>query len=391
MDLRANLLAPCVDANNGVDFAALLQRLILFDRYVIASGQLREVPVLAERFGPDALSELLNSGAVAFKWAPNTMAQTGNLRNLPRLSYEIDIVTLGKAQEALRNGLAPLERLDGVSKHKGLKLRGAVERALVANPQGLGTKTIVQLRSDTVNRVELVKRVVSGELERLTGQGMQASQFQLAFHLEGDRRYHAETDLVRLGVGQDIAHEAVAGGLLALANVAHVFESMEAFSAIQGFQPRDLPLLEDRLGVLLNDMSPTKQEERFTRVLRLADFPGFSDPEMLQRANLEKLIQIRKSSECVEFRQWLRTTDEISDQDLKARIDSLRAKVAMAMGGTAAKVVRFLTTTGVGFIPVVGQVAGPVASAVDTFLLDKVFPRSGPLAFLEELLPSMFK
>jgi len=60
-------------------------------------------------------------------------------------------------------------------------------------------------------------------------------------------------------------------------------------------------------------------------------------------------------------------------------------------GRNPGRAVRLLTTTGIGAIPGVGLVAGFAASIVDAFLLEKVLPRSGVVAFLSDLYPSVFE
>ena len=61
-----------------------------------------------------------------------------------------------------------------------------------------------------------------------------------------------------------------------------------------------------------------------------------------------------------------------------------------ALPTTKSKAVRFLVTLGIGFTPLVGLFLGPVASAIDKFLLEKVLPKSGLIAFLSRLYPSIF-
>ena len=63
------------------------------------------------------------------------------------------------------------------------------------------------------------------------------------------------------------------------------------------------------------------------------------------------------------------------------------ASMAASPGG---KLVRLAATTGIGLIPVVGPIAGAAAGAIDSFLVEKVLPRSGIVAFLTETYPSLF-
>jgi hypothetical protein len=96
---------------------------------------------------------------------------------------------------------------------------------------------------------------------------------------------------------------------------------------------------------------------------------------------------LRDTPECREFREWLRGLDSVTDDEVRERMRSMKAQVSQAIHGTAGKVLRLAVATGIGLIPVAGAVLGPAASAMDTFLVERVLPRSGPLAFLDQLLP----
>jgi len=67
------------------------------------------------------------------------------------------------------------------------------------------------------------------------------------------------------------------------------------------------------------------------------------------------------------------------------------SKVRLSVQTLPGKAIRLLTTTGIGSIPPIGLIAGFVASAVDTFLLEKMLPKSGVVAFLSNLYPSVFE
>ena len=51
---------------------------------------------------------------------------------------------------------------------------------------------------------------------------------------------------------------------------------------------------------------------------------------------------------------------------------------------------RFPAVTGIGTVPVVGPALGFVAGALDTFLMKKLIPYSGPAAFVNQQYPSLF-
>lgn len=82
--------------------------------------------------------------------------------------------------------------------------------------------------------------------------------------------------------------------------------------------------------------------------------------------------------------------ENASDLEIKERVSSLRARLGNAVQTLPGKAIRLLATTGIGLIPPVGPVIGFLAGAVDTFLLEKMLPKSGVVVFLSNLYPSIF-
>lgn len=156
-----------------------------------------------------------------------------------------------------------------------------------------------------------------------------------------------------------------------------------------GFRPAELPLVEEKFRFMLAQVDAKAQEERFARVVSIAGLP---DPETAPGAiDLERLLEIRDSEEAREFRQWLRTLDQVSDEEIREQVESISEKISGAVHSSAGKTVRFAITTGVGLIPGVGQVAGPVVGALEQFALDKVVREPGPVSFLSSSYMSIFK
>ena len=54
---------------------------------------------------------------------------------------------------------------------------------------------------------------------------------------------------------------------------------------------------------------------------------GFPDVRLVISA--DKLLQVRESDECRVFRDWLRSTDELTDEDVKELVSNLRAKLGI--------------------------------------------------------------
>jgi hypothetical protein len=132
---------------------------------------------------------------------------------------------------------------------------------------------------------------------------------------------------------------------------------------------------------------PKFAESQFERVIELADVPDFQPG---QRVDLDLLMKVREGAECREFREWLCTLEDVSDTEIRQMVASIKSKMASLASSTSGKLLRLAATTGVGLIPVVGPIVGAAAGAVDSFLVERVLPRSGVVAFLTEQYPSLF-
>lgn len=83
--------------------------------------------------------------------------------------------------------------------------------------------------------------------------------------------------------------------------------------------------------------------------------------------------------------------DQATDEEIEERIHSVKTKLAAAVTSEAGKAARFIATTGVGFVPVVGPIAGIALSAADQFVLERLLPEPGPVSFLGQTYRSIFE
>jgi hypothetical protein len=74
---------------------------------------------------------------------------------------------------------------------------------------------------------------------------------------------------------------------------------MKAYSAISGYRDEDLPLFRHKLDFLSGAATSETQENNFQRVMEIAELLDF--PLDDGKANVEKLLKIRDSSETRDF------------------------------------------------------------------------------------------
>jgi hypothetical protein len=132
-----------------------------------------------------------------------------------------------------------------------------------------------------------------------------------------------------------------------------------------------------------------RAEKPSLKSLRVLEMTGI--PELLAsgKIDIKKLLVIRESNECREFRAWLSNTDRFNDAELKKLLTGVRARAASFIASPSGKAVRLVVNAGLGLVPGYGTVTSLVEGAVDTFLLDKLLPSSGVLSFLSQSIPSI--
>jgi hypothetical protein len=200
--------------------------------------------------------------------------------------------------------------------------------------------------------------------------------------------FRVENNLVsERGLSQRAAHQIIERALLASADLNVRFVQMKACDALSGITERDLPVLQAKFGAAVGLIQRSDEEKHFERVAKITGLQGpvFGHTKV----DAEKLLKIRESDDCRAFRDWLANTTSVSDREIKDRVRGLNAQIRHAVNSTPGKILRFLVSAGLSFVP-----AGVVAlgeSVVDTFIVERLAPRDAVVAFLSDLYPSVFK
>ncbi len=123
---------------------------------------------------------------------------------------------------------------------------------------------------------------------------------------------------------------------------------------------------------------PHSREPQFLRVAKIA---GLGERGLTEsgRIDLDRLMRLRSSDDLAVFRTWLRSAESKTDKEIRDRVISLRSRVGSFLSGTVAgKALRIVLTNSSGAIPnpLVSIPVGLGLSALDSFLLERVLPRT---------------
>jgi hypothetical protein len=376
----------------SVDVGALVRRLILFDKVILKSFRLREAPFLARTFGTAGFSTLLKSGLLQFSCNFNSIItdlSRDGVRHLPIQHFSFARAYAANPDVDLR---AELRCLQGITSLKNLErysLEEAIWDSLAREPVTYGDDLLKQIDSDFRSNTPALRAAVVGKLQaELDPNQLKAADIIMSVEETATRVFRIKNNLSdSFGFSPEKSHAILQGAVSAVANLDQRLADMQAHSAITGFLDAEAPILFGKLAGVLSPMNPRIAEGQFERVIELAEVPDFKPG---QKVNVELLIKVRDSAECREFREWLATLGDVTDNVIKEMVASIKSKIAQLAGSTSGKFVRLATTTGIGLIPGVGLAAGIAASAIDSFLVDRVLPKSGVVAFLTDAYPSLF-
>jgi len=404
MDLRQRLIAPFATISYpgeivSVDLAAFVLRLILFEQYIVQSVRLQEFPELIRAFGFPAIQELLASGAIKMRCEGLTIGQVGQVSVmkeriqkgvLPLGSYSFAVVSSANHEEYIHSCLQPLHSIQGLRHNDIVKLKRDITRKLLPPSATTGYDMMRQLHEDLRGNNPILKKSVARTLGEKIGREARVDEFEFCIRQIDEGDYRAETNIATLYVkSQEETHRIVENGLIAVGALNQRIAEMKEYDALSGFQSADLPIFEEKLDFITRQFSPDAQMERLRRVFLLKGFDDLNELIERREVDLRKLLEVRDSPECKEFRQWLSTIDSASDAELQDRIRSLREKLSWVVYSRGGRTARWLASAGIGSI--VGPIAGAAIGFLDTFLLTKVLPRPGPITFLNRLFPSIFK
>lgn len=396
-NIHSRLIAPCAtrraeildDIVIDLDLGALLRQILLFDRYIVESWRLAELALLVRILGAEGVLSLLRSGAVGIHC---DVMDVGEMREAgsPSARHSVFPFSLSDQKSLIREGMNWIDKIPDISKKKSVKIKEAVAKILVARLPGEAvTQVQKQIDRQLVADKQVVSVAASFLLSGKVGRNIAPSEFVINLHQVGTGRFDAESNISEVfGIDEETTHALIRNALLGVGRVELRLAYMENYSALSGLRDEERLILEHRFGFLATQIRPTDQERRLHRVLEIAGLPDLGNVQ--EGFRIEKLLEIRDSKECMEFRNWLSSVDDVSDEEIAERVRSVREKIASAVQSPVGKVLRLLTSAGVGFIPGVGPIAGLGMSAVDEFLINRVLKESGPHAFLSHHYASLF-
>lgn len=396
MDIQNRLIArssELIDQDSiRFDFDVFLQRLLLFDTYILDSIRLKEIPYLVDCFGYEGLIRLFDSNIFNIQASANTIGQIGQTfvrrdqgkKILPLGSFSFTTVKSADIKQYISTCLKITDEIQNITTKQKIKLKHSIVDNLTHLPDNFGNKSIEQMKLEIL-RKEKVKNHLAKALMKMYGFENTLEQLDIAIYQLNEDDFLVESNIEsKFGLNKENMHKVIETSLLSIGNLNQKIEEMEFHNALSGFMGNEIPLFEDKLAFLERDSSPQKTERQMQRILEIKDFPKI---DTIGSIDVEKLLEIRQSNECKLFRMWLKQTDSLNDDEINDEINNYREKMASLVNSTSGKTIRWGIGVGMDLLPFGGSAYG----ALDTFLIDKLLPQKGHIVFINDLYPSIFK
>ena len=398
--MRTSLFTPIARSGPGHDDVilnseSLILDLLLYDRLVVHSMRLLEVPALVQQFGADAVLGLLASGVMTIKCDSNIPGIHGPDMNAtrPHYTYTFSLIRAAHYDDYLSTCLSRIREMPSVPKRVKQKLVYSLHDSIDRSASGLPeaqwpelrffNETLADLRRDT----PILKTAFEDEIRRTTRPDVDVSAVRLSLEATDDSTFRAHTNLSEaLRVSDEVADGIVAQTLLRFVVLSQILAAMSRYDSVAVLHPRFGMLLEERFRVL-GQTAGLAPKSQLTRVLDIAGLPDLGSLAEAGGVDLNRLLDLRHDEAMLSFRHWLSGLTDATDEEILSQIDSMSRRLAVFVRTPAGRSLRVLLSFGVG---VANPVAGLITSAMDMFCLERVLPVPGPILFLNARLMNAF-
>src|ERR1035438_5339831 len=209
---------------SGVDVGSLVRRLILFDRVIIKSFGLREMPVLVRAFGKDEFGELIRLGLLKFSCEYTFLildVSRNGVRHVP-----LEHFSFGKAEgerdKVLRKELISLQSISGLKNRERAALEETIWGSLVRPPQSFGDDLLAQLDGDLRSNTPALRLAVLDRLRARLGVHELPAEVRIEVEETAHRIFHVKNDLAAsYGFSQQEVHDILHQAVAAVSNLGH--------------------------------------------------------------------------------------------------------------------------------------------------------------------------
>jgi hypothetical protein len=116
----------------------------------------------------------------------------------------------------------------------------------------------------------------------------------------------------------------------------------------------------------------------------IAEIPDFARSVLDKQISFKDLLNIKNSKNGEEFRTWFHNNCNGDDKIIAKEYIKMLEKTPK-VASLPSKILRYVVTTGIGFIPIVGPLLGASSGFIDSFFIEKWGPGHSPKFFINNL------
>lgn len=290
--------------------------------------------------------------------------------------------------------LQKVHKIEGVSFKDAKKLKRAVAEQLVQfSSNNFFDEILKQTMTDIKFTHPTIRVAIASRLEKIIEKPVSPESINFSVEFIDDTDFRVESNIERMfEVDKEIVHDVILRSFLAIGGQNHRIAQMKEFKCLIGYREDEIPIFDSKLDILTSQINPNKELiPNFRKIVSAKGLPDFTQAIAESRIDIVKLLDIRESKACHDFRTWLWSQESIDEEELKERLNSFRQKFTDFFKTGKGKAISWLASSGIGFVPLVGSAVGTITSFYDKFLAKEVLPHQGALTFINNKLPSIYK
>jgi len=434
--MSLNFLALCAtplkkDKDNyqiefhGGDF---IEYLILCDNFVLDSLRLSEIPHLVSAFGIVPLLELVSSDF--FKIRSETFLTFGSTGrtsavsdyrakkgDLPYCSFCIDPFSIYpyKQSELIQpskersykadqkkfnsNNLKVVNTIQGLNKKEYKKLKKSIAESIVHfQSREIIDEISKQNYKDYQIENTAIKYAISIDLKNRLNIILEPEKIKLNIDFIDDKDFSVSSNLKSLiDINDEQAHNVLERSLLSICSINYNSALMREHNVHLGYRENEVDVLYSKiLSPYTNDITISQEFDNFRKIMEIKNLPDLNIAFQNKQIDLIKVLEIRDSRECIEFRTWINDQTNLDLKDLRESLESVSQKIRDKLNTKTAKISKFAISQGssilLGLInPVLGLSSSVGVTVLDNYLSKKFLSKKPHLTFLNNKLPSIYK
>lgn len=396
-NIRDRLFCPLSKNEN---ISEIIEYLLLFDTLIIGSNQLQEIPALTKLFGYEGLRDLFKIGSLSVVFDHfSTIGQVGQLSfyrgNKGILSpncFSFAVVELPKREAHIHSYFKEIEKIEGLFWKERVKLKGMVSDNLLDYPLSADFEVLNQFKQELKRNDPIFKKSLLKAVHIKKEVNLIYDQIEISVEQINEDDFSVATNLENLlKINTVEVHQLVENALFGIIGSGRTLSKMKTFNSLTGFRDDEVIFFESKLDFLLNQYMLKERLSSLRRVIEISGLPNLKESISDDKIDIDRLLKVRQSNECKEFRSWLWSIESETDEEIKEHVNDFREKIGEFYRSPLGRTIRWITGVGTGLIPTAGFAISASLGAIDTFLLEQLLPNNGALVFLNQKIPSIYQ